>query len=147
MIEGVRYAAPGDIARVVELAHAEHAASRWHALPFDEAYAGRTAAAFIGTMGRTLLVTDGGFMAGMVQPLGFSPSLVALEYAWYAHDGSGLKLLRAFERWAASVGARSVVVHSFLADPRIVRVLAQRRGYVTMGGAMAKDILKEQAWQ
>jgi hypothetical protein len=50
-------------------------------------------------------VTDGGFLAASIEQTIISPSPVAVEHGWYADDGSGLRLLRKFQRWAAKHGA------------------------------------------
>lgn len=56
-----------------------------------------------------VLVTDGGFIAGMLSPLVFSPEVVvATEIAWWAPNGGGTELREAFEEWAKSKGAAAV---------------------------------------
>lgn len=141
MVEGVRYAAtPGDLHRVVELAALEHQASRWASDAFDPAHVFAVASNFMRQPGKTLLVTEGGYIAGMVQHMGFAPLLCALEYAWYSHDGSGLKLLRAFEEWAKSMRARRVFIHLYAGDERASALLGQRRQYKWLGGAMFKEL-------
>lgn len=138
-MSAVRYATLEDGDILVEMGRAEHAASRWSRLPFSEAAMRKSAAEFITTTGRTLLVTEGGYLAGLVQPLGFVDArTVALEYAWYSHDGSGIALLLAFERWAENMGAAAVVVNDHSETGRLHDVLASRRGYRAIGTTICK---------
>ena len=136
----VRYACLADVPSIVALAQQEHAISAWREIPFDPEATAGIAAEFIAGMGRTLLVSDGGYLAGLVQPLGFSRRLVAMEYAWFATDGSGLALLAKFERWAKNMNAAAVVIHAYGGDPRLQSVLAIRRGYGWLGSAMTKNL-------
>lgn len=50
-------------------------------------------------------VTGAGFLAASIERTVVSPNPVAFEHGWYAEDRSGLRLLRAFEAWAAARGA------------------------------------------
>lgn len=136
----VRYATMDDIPRLILLARKEHGISDMSDLPFSEAAVTDTAASFIRGHGRTLLMTDGGYLAGMVQPLGFTRRLVAMEYAWFAEDGRGMALLRRFEQWARNMGATRLVVHNYTQDRRMTRSLVQRGGYSTMGVALVKRL-------
>lgn len=125
---------------VIELAREEHAMSRWGAVPFDPQHVAGTAERFRRSMGTTLMVSAGGYIAGVIQDMGFSPVRMAVEYAWYARDGSGLRLLMAFEQWAKNMGAKHVVVHAYARDDRVHRVLAARRKYLHLGGALVKEL-------
>src|SRR5689334_12112238 len=135
----VRYACEGDIPLIMRLCEREHGKSVWADVPFDPRAAEGTIRAFLTVVGRTLFVTDGGYIAGLVQPMGFSNYRVALEYAWYAEDASGLALLRRFEKWADDMGAFEVIAHNYLNDPRLAKV-AERRGYSQIGQAMSKRL-------
>lgn len=136
----IRYATVEDIPRLVELARKEHGISDLSHIAFSEAATADTVAAFIRGHGRTLLMSDGGYLAGMVQPIGFSPRLVAMEYAWFAEDGMGMALLRRFELWARNMGAAQLVVHNYTNDRRMTLPLVRRGGYTTMGTALVKRL-------
>jgi hypothetical protein len=136
----VRYACESDIPRILVLAAREHSRSPWSDIPFDLQATEGTIRSFLMLAGRTLLVTPGGYLAGLVQPLGFSNIRIALEYAWYAEDGRGLDLLAYFERWAHTMGAARVITHNYTDDARLPKVLALRRGYTSLGEALSKRL-------
>lgn len=136
----IRYATTADIEALTELGRREHALSQWGWMPFDEASFRDTALAFMKTVGRTVLFSGGGYLAGMVQPAGFSRRMMAIEYAWYAADGHGLELLSRFERWARNMGASCLVAHNYTNDARLARVMNLRHGYTMLGQAMSKNL-------
>lgn len=136
----VRYATESDIGSIVRLARREHAMSPWSSKPFSDAAVADTALAFIRGQGRTALLSDGGYFFGLVQPMGFTLRYIALEYAWFAEDGSGLELLRRFEKWARNMGAAVLTVHNYTGDHRLARVMTSRYGFATTGTAMSKDL-------
>ncbi|AWX94005.1 hypothetical protein DPM13_16430 [Paracoccus mutanolyticus] len=74
-------------------------------VPVDRSWTARTVAGLIADDAGIVLVSDGGFIAGALRPTIISPQLIAQEMGWYARDGSGLRLLRAFEAWARQRGA------------------------------------------
>jgi hypothetical protein len=137
----LRHAHLTDIPRIVELAREEHALSPWKAMPFDAYHATKTARGFIEHLGKTLLVSDGGYLAGVCQHYGFSPELVAMEYAWFATDGSGFVLLERFEEWAKRMGAKQVIVHDQMTSGVLSRAL-RRKGYRQLGIGSVKDMEK-----
>jgi hypothetical protein len=51
-------------------------------------------------------ITRAGFLAASIERSVISPEPIACEHGWYAEDGKGLRLLRAFEAWAAVHRAR-----------------------------------------
>ena len=136
----VRYATIDDIPRLISLARKEHGISDMSSLPFSEASVADTASAFIRGHGRTVLMTDGGYLAGMVQPIGFCSRRIAMEYAWFAEDGLGMALLRRFELWARNMGACHLVVHNYTNDRRMTLPLVRRGGYSTMGTTLVKRL-------
>lgn len=138
----IRYATMADVPRLIELARQEHAMSDWNAEPFSESATADTAAAFIRGHGRTVLMGEASYLAGMVQPMGFSNRLIAMEYAWFAADGMGMALLRRFELWARNMGAARMVVHNYTNDRRMTMPLVRRGGYTTMGTALVKNLGK-----
>lgn len=136
----IRHACTSDIPVLVALAEREHAGSQWHWLAFDRVVAERTAYDFITQVGRTVLFSGGGYLAGMVQPMGFTPRTAALEFAFYAEDGSGMALLSAFEQWAGNMGSAVVVVHDYTGADRLGSALVRRRGYRALGRALHKRL-------
>lgn len=77
-------------------------------LPVDRSWASQTLVRLMSSEDGYVAVTDGGFIAGVMQPTVINPAPVAKELGWFARDRSGLHLLRGFEAWAASRGAALV---------------------------------------
>lgn len=136
----MRYADHSDIPRLVLLAEQEHASSPWADEPFDATHCGLVMAQFISGYGRTLLCSDGGYIAGIVQPAAFTKRVVAMEYAWFARDGSGMGLLDDLQAWSRSMSARFLIVHDYIGDGRMAKVLERRRGYKRLGSALALSL-------
>ena len=134
----VRYATTEDIPRIVQMARREHARSPWRDVPFDEAATAELVAGFVQGLGRTLLISDTSYLAGMVQPIGFSRKTVALEYAFYSEGHDGMDLLTKFEEWAQAMNAEAVVVHDYTGENRLAAVLARRRNYQPIGMALTR---------
>lgn len=129
------------------MAKVEHINSHWAKLPFDEQALRSTASRFIEGHMHTMLVSDGGYFAGLMQPVAFaSNQFLALEYAWFAQDGNGLALLAAFERWAENMGAVAVVVGDHGRGGRLRKALEGRRKYEMVGSVMAKK-MEVPVWQ
>lgn len=135
-----RYATTADIPHIVEMARREHALSAWAEQAFDAGHVRSVAKGFIQGYGRTLLVTEGGYLAGLVQSTGFTSRLHALEYAWFAEDGKGMELLSGFEKWAASMNADYVIAHDYTGQNRLAAVLTRKRGYKRLGFAVTKKL-------
>lgn len=132
----VRYATIEDIPTIVELAEKEHHLSLWSDTEFDAEATAETARHFITEFGHTLLVSEGGYFAGLLQPVGFNRRLMAIEFAWFAKDGQGLALLHRFHEWAVQMGAIAVVAHDYAHAGHLSQVLAKRYGYGPLGTAM-----------
>ena len=135
-----RYATHADIPHIVEMARTEHSRSPWAEYAFDAEHVTRTCGEFICGFGRTLIVSESGYLAGLVQPVGFSRALNALEYAWYAEDGKGMSLLAEFEQWARNMNASHLTAHDYIGDGRLASVLERRRGYRRIGCALTKRL-------
>lgn len=138
---GVRYATGADLPMIVDLARREHAASVWAArAAFSPQAVEQTVSEFVFTPGRTALVSDAGYLLGLVQPMGFSSVLAALEFAWYAEDGKGLDLLKAFDAWGQRMGAQTIVVHDYFSasdeQSRLAGVLRRRYNFTSLGTAL-----------
>ena len=100
----IREATANDVIRVVEMIEDLRAAVQGP-IPVDRAWTARTVAGLIASDDGAVWVTDGGFIAGVIEPTIISPARVAKEMGWYSRDRSGLLLLRAFEGWARVRGA------------------------------------------
>ncbi|MFH5773607.1 hypothetical protein ACHFJ0_05095 [Paracoccus sp. NGMCC 1.201697] len=88
----------------------------------DRAWTARTVAALIASSDGFVAVSDGGFIAGSLQPTVINPSPVAMELGWFASDGSGLRLMRAFEKWASEKGAALVQLSTGSDGPDLTRL-------------------------
>lgn len=137
----IRYASASDIPRIVEFAAIEHALSPWADIAFDPQHTAETVEGFVVGMGRTAMISAGGYLLGLMQPLGFSKQMAAMEYALFANDGSGMQLLHTFEDWARRMGAVTVVTHDYTGgDDRLARVLERRCGYTRIGAALSRRL-------
>lgn len=138
----VRRATVADIPALVEMARQEHANSRMAALPFDEVKVQHSFGEFITGMTTTVIISAGGFIMGMVQPILFNRFWNAYEMAWFANDGSGMALLKAFAKWAKDMRAFDLIVHNYagiVSADKFTRVM-QRMGYQALGGAYSKQL-------
>ena len=95
----IREATANDVIRVVDMIEDLRAAVQGP-IPVDRAWTARTVAGLIASDDGAIWITDGGFIAGVIEPTIISPTRVAKEMGWYSRDRSGLLLLRAFEGWA-----------------------------------------------
>jgi hypothetical protein len=77
--------------------------------------------------GATVICTAQGVIGGALVPAYCDPQWVqAVELFWWAEDGQGLRLLRAFEEWAREMKAAEVRMTTLSALPRSAKAL---RGY------------------
>lgn len=74
-----------------------------------------------------LLVTPGGFMAGVLftAPTN-SDWLIAAELFWYAEDGSGARLMAWFRKWAVEAGVQEIRLSCPAHNVRVQNFYAQR---------------------
>ena len=87
---------------------------------------GETLASLLGNPQGVVFVSDGGFIAGQMMQTIINPAPVAFELGWFASDRSGLRLLRAFETWAAEQGATLIKMS---ANGGAAERILERRGY------------------
>lgn len=101
----MRHATPDDIPRITDMVEKLIEAS---GIP-QQVDRGHTQSVLYGFINRSdalLLVTDNGFIAASIERSVINPEPIACEHGWYATDRSGIKLLRALEKWAEERGAR-----------------------------------------
>lgn len=101
----MRRATVDDIPRLIELTGRLVAAS---GIPqeMDPAHARATLHALLVRPDAAIWMTEAGFLAFSIERTVISPAPVACEHGWYAEDGHGLRLLKAFEAHADIYGAQ-----------------------------------------
>ena len=123
----IRPATLADIHRLVGWAQKFHAISGM-AAPFDAEAVPGMLARMIESQDAVVLTSEHGAIGGVLIPAYCAPSwIIAVELFWWA-EKDGLRLLRAFEEWAAQKGAQEVRMTSLSAQPRATEILS-RRGY------------------
>jgi hypothetical protein len=100
----MRIATGADIPRITDMVALLTAAVQGP-VPVDRAWTGRCLAGFIAGRDSCVWVTRQGFLAASVVPSVINPAPMAIEHGWYAADGQGVALLRAYEAWAKGRGA------------------------------------------
>lgn len=117
----VTTATGADVCRIVDMV--EHLrASVGGPVAVDRAHTAATVARLIASPDGIVLVTPGGFIAGALVATIINPAPIAQEMGWYAADGSGLRLLRAFEGWARERGALLVHLSTGPGGPDLSRL-------------------------
>lgn len=117
----IRRATADDILGVVDMVEALRLAVGGP-IPVDRAHTAQTLAALLGSPDGAVWVSGGGFLAASIQRSVISPVPVAAEHGWHATDGSGLRLLRTFERWAREKGAAFITLSTGPGGPDLERV-------------------------
>ncbi len=121
----MRKATVDDVPFLVEMGHKFHAAAQ---LPFPaEQGAVETAIRQMIEQG-VVFVTERGAIGGMLSRAWINPAWVyAAEFFWWAEDGKGRALLRAFEEWARDNGANEIRMSAL--DHIPARKILERAGY------------------
>ena len=117
----IRPASETDVMRIVDLVEDLRAAVDG-LMPVSRPWTAAMVAGLIQSPDAIVLVSDGGFIAGSLQPTIINPARVAMEHGWFARDRSGLRLLRAFEAWAAERGAVMVKMSTGAVGPDLGRL-------------------------
>lgn len=123
-------------ATVEDIPHLLEFGRRFHGLSgvsfrYDDDAISRLLEGMIGSESATVIMSDHGVIGGMLSPAYCDPQwMMAVELFWWA-ERDGLALLRAFEDWAAGVGAQEVRMTSLAALPRADGIL-KRKGYAPM---------------
>jgi hypothetical protein len=132
----IRQASEADIPRLVDMIEAL-AASVDGPQRVSRIRAGETLAGLLGDPQGVVFVSAGGFLAGRIMRTVISPAPVAFELGWFASDSSGLRLLRAFETWAAEQGATLIKMS---ANGGAAERILERRGYSVAEVQMVKKV-------
>lgn len=117
----IRLAQPTDILHVVEMVERLRA-SVGGAITVDRAWTAQTLASLISSTDAAVWVSHSGFLAASLQRSVINPAPMAVEHGWLASDGSGLRLLRTYERWARDKGAMFVTLSTGPAGPDLARL-------------------------
>lgn len=91
-------------------------------VPVDRSHTAATVARLIASPDGVVFVSGVGFIAGALVQTVINPAPLAQELGWFATDGSGLRLLRAFERWAVERGARWINLSTGVSGPDLSRL-------------------------
>lgn len=117
-----------DIPRIVEMGRKFHEAGGIKA-PYSEDATAKTVQHLIESPEGILLVSEQGMIGGAtMQAYCADKWKIAVELFWWCEDRQGLKLLRGFEKWAATIGANEVrmtTIHNLEGAARIL----SRKGY------------------
>ncbi|MEQ3631496.1 MAG: hypothetical protein ABNG97_09330, partial [Sulfitobacter sp.] len=100
----IRQGSEADIPRLIDMIETLAVSVRGHQA-VCRLRAGETLVSLLSDPQGAVFVSAGGFIAGRIMRTVISPAPVAFELGWFASDRSGLRLLRAFETWAAEKGA------------------------------------------
>lgn len=117
----IREATESDVMRIVDMVEDLRAAVDGM-MPVSRPWTAAMVSGLIQSPDAIVLVSDGGFLAGSLQPTIINPARVAMEHGWLARDRSGMRLLRAFEAWAADRGAVMVRMSTGAVGPDLGRL-------------------------
>lgn len=117
----IREATQADIMQVVDWVEDLRAAVDGM-MPVSRPWTAAMVAGLIQSPDGIVLVSNGGFIAGSLQPTIINPQRVAMEHGWFARDRSGMRLLRAFEEWAVDHRAGMVKMSTGSVGPHLGRL-------------------------
>lgn len=124
----IRAATLEDVPRLVEMGRRFHEAKQ-HRYSFNPTDTAGFFVSLIESPAGVVLVADDGFLAGV---LASAPSnnawISAFEVFWWSEGRNGLRLMRAFEEWAASKGANEVKFSHPVNEPVVAKIL-ERAGH------------------
>lgn len=123
----IQEATHNDIPALVSMGRDFHAMSGV-ATPYIEADVSQFVAGLIANPQCAVFRSDNGVIGGVLVPAFCAHNwLSAVELFWWAKDGLGRGLLKAFEEWAAGRSAE-VRISTLAANPRVGNIL-ERLGY------------------
>jgi hypothetical protein len=78
----------------------------------------------------------------VLQPTLFNRYFIAYELCWYAEDGQGMSLLRAFCDWAKKMRATDVVLSNYagIKDAEKFSRVMRRAGFDPLGASYIKPL-------
>lgn len=117
----VRLAVGADIPGIIDMVEALRAEIAGP-IAVDRAWTGAQLARLIGADDGAVWVTPSGFLAAEIAPSMISPTRVAHEHGWWAQDGQGMRLLRAYLEWAKTKGAEIVHLSTGTRGPDLTRL-------------------------
>ena len=117
----IREATESDVMRIVDMVEDLRAAVDGM-MPVSRPWTAAMVAGLIQSPEAVVYVSDGGFIAGSMQPTIINPARVFMEHGWFARDKSGMALLRAVEAWAADQGAVMVKMSTGAVGPDLGRL-------------------------
>lgn len=121
----MRQATIDDLPALIEMGRKFHAAAN---LPFPAKRGAVDAALRQMIEQGVIIMSDRGAIGGMLSRAWINPEWVfAAEFFWWAEDGKGRALLRAFEEWARQSGANEVRMTTL--DHIPARKILDRLGY------------------
>lgn len=127
----MRFATAEDMANVLDMGETFHRESGQLGR-FDPATFATTIHGLMHQPNAALIVSERGMIGGVLVPSFCDANWIqAIELFWWAQDGQGIALLRAFEDWAESVGADEVRITTQDANKR-PNALLRRKGYEPM---------------
>ena len=110
-----------DVMRIVDMVEDLRAAVDGM-MPVSRPWTAAMVAGLIQSPEAVVYVSDGGFIAGSLQPTIINPARCAMEHGWFARDRSGMRLLRSVERWAVDQGAVMVKMSTGAVGPDLGRL-------------------------
>lgn len=117
----IRLATEADVMQIVDWVEDLRAAVNG-LMPVSRPWTAAMVAGLIQSPDAAVFVSSGGFIAGSMQPTIINPARVAMEHGWFARDRSGMRLLLAFEEWAAEQGAVMVKMSTGAVGPDLGRL-------------------------
>ncbi len=138
----VRVATVNDIPRLCMLAQVEQGRSRFKDVPFDGERAYQVFQGLITGLQSRVFISECGFIGGHVQMNLNNRFFTAYELAWYAEDGSGMELLRAFTDWARKLRAIHLVISNYagIKEPAKFARVMKREGLEMLGSSYIKKL-------
>lgn len=100
----IRAATVEDVLDVVDMVVALRTAVKGP-VPIDRSWTAQSVAKLIASPNGAVWISKGGFIAACLVQTIISPVHIAQEAGWWATDGTGVRLLREFEKWADERGA------------------------------------------
>lgn len=121
-------AGEGDVQELLQMGKKFH---RMAALPcrYDELAFANTLRGLMAGQDTTVLRSERGMIGGAMVPAFIDPDWkIAIELFFWSEDGHGMRLMRAFEKWATDMGASEIRMSAESSLPRAAKIYALR-GY------------------